>query len=234
MSSPTPRRLGVVALYLVAASSPVAAQQPAPEGLGLSATASALVSAVVTLVIAGGLLALAPDYAERTTDRIRDDPGETLIYGIGIVIAAFIVTVLLVLTIVGILLVIPMAIVLAVVGYLGFLAAGRAVSDRWAAALAVAVALAVFTGGVPILGGLVGFVLSSMGIGAAYLDYRDDGQRRSRGGRRSDTASRTGRAPGRAGSRTRKRQSGPPSPPGTDARGDDSAEGDGDDPGSPR
>ena len=211
MSSPTPRKLGVVAFYLVAASSPVAAQQPAPEGLGLSATASALISAVVALVIAGGLLALVPDYTERTTDRIRDDPGETLIYGVGIGIAAFIITILLVLTIVGILLVIPMAIVLAVVGYLGYLAAGRAVSDRWAAALAVAVALAVFTGGVPILGGLVGFVLSSMGIGAAYLDYRDDGQRRSRGGRRSDTAGRTGRASGRAGSRTRKRQSGPPS-----------------------
>ncbi|PSQ13934.1 hypothetical protein BRD02_10980 [Halobacteriales archaeon QS_8_69_73] len=107
-----------------------------------------------------------------------------------------------------------MAIVLAIVGYLGFLAAGRAVSDRWAAALAVAVALAVFTGGVPVLGGLIGFVLSSMGIGAAYLDYRDDGQRRSRGGRRSGTAGRTGRAPGRAGSRTRKRQSGTETTPG--------------------
>jgi len=100
--------------------------------------------------------------------------------------------------------------------------------------LAVAVAAAAVTGRIPVLGGLVGLVLNSMGIGAAYLDYRDDGQRRSRGGRRSGAAGGTGRAPGRAGSRTRKRQSGPPSPPGTDARDDNSAEDDGDDPGSPR
>ena len=175
-----------------------------------------------------------PDYVERTTDRILDAPGETFVYGIVIGIVGGIVAVVLVFTVVGILVSVPIVIALAVVGYLGFLAAGRAVSESRGTVLAVVVAAAAVTGGIPVLGGLVGLVLNSMGIGAAYLDYRDDGQRRSRGWRRSGTAGRAGRAPGRAGSRTRKRHSGPPSPPGTDARGDDSAEGDGDDPGSPR
>ena len=234
MQRPPPCRLGAVAALCLVAAAPAAARQPTAGGLELSPAVRTLTSALLALVVAGGLVALVPDYVERTTDRILDAPGKTFIYGVVIGIVGILVAVVLVFTVVGILVSVPILIALAVVGYLGFLAAGRAVSESWGTVLAVAVAAAAVTGGIPVLGGLVGLVLDSMGIGAAYLDYRDDGQRRSRGGRRSGAAGGTGRAPNRAGSRTRKRQSGPPSPPGTDARDDNSAEGDGDDPGSPR
>ena len=234
MQRPPPHAPGAVAALCLVAAVPAAAQQPAAGGPELSLAARALASALLALVVAGGLIALVPDYVGRTTDRILDAPGETFVYDIVIGIVGGIVAVVLVFTVVGILVSVPIVIALVVVGYLGFLAAGRAVSESRGTVLAVVVAAAAVTGGIPVLGGLVGLVLNSMGIGAAYLDYRDDGRRRSRGWRRSGTAGRAGRAPGRAGSRTRKRRSGPPSPPGTDARGDDSGEGDGDDPGSPR
>lgn len=234
MQRPPPHAPGAVAAFCLVAAAPAAAQQPTAGGPELSLAARTLTSALLALVVAGGLVALVPNYVERTTDRILDAPGETFVYGIVIGIVGGIVAVVLVFTVIGILVAVPIIIALGVVGYLGFLAVGRAASDSRGTVLAVAVTAAAVTGGIPVLGGLVGLVLSSMGIGAAYLDYRDDGQRRSRGGRRSGAAGGTGHAADRTGSRNRKRQSGPPSPPGTDARGDDSAEGDGDDPGSPR
>jgi len=135
---------------------------------------SALGSGIFVLLVGGGFVALAPDYARRTTDRVRSDPGTTFVYGLAITIAAMIVGVVLVLTVIGILVAVPLFIGPAIVGYLGYLAAGRSVSDDWGAALLVAVALGPFTGGVPIIGGIIGFVLSGMGVGAFYLDYRDD------------------------------------------------------------
>ena len=116
----------------------------------------------------------------------------------------------------------PLLIVLAVVGHLGYLAAGRAVSGSWGTALGVAVAIAALTGGVPILGGIVGFLATSTGVGAAYLDYREDGQGRSRT-RDSvgapDIPDRSGRASDRAvGSQDSGPRSGPPSESGTDDR----------------
>ncbi|WP_254837725.1 hypothetical protein [Natronomonas marina] len=182
---PGGRSVPVVASVVAAfvAVDPAAAQTTNPEAVGTSIVLNAIVSGVFGLVVAGGIVALAPDYAERTTDRIRTNPGGTFLYGLAIGIAAVIVGFLLALTIVGILVAVPMFIVLGVVGYLGHLAAGRSVSDDWGVAVLVAVVLAVVTGAIPILGGLLGFVLSSLGIGAAYLDYKDDG--RSGRGRKS-------------------------------------------------
>ena len=226
MSSPPSRSLGVVALCLVAASTPVAAQQPSAGNPAFSPLTGALVSAFVTFLVAGGLVALKPDYTERATDRIRDAPGETLVYGVGIGIAGVIVAVLLALTIIGLLVAVPLLIVLAVVGHLGYLAAGRAMSENWSTALGVAVAIAALTGAVPILGGIVGFLITSTGVGAAYLDYREDGQGRSRT-RDSlgapDIPDRSGRASDRAvGGQDSGPRSGPPSGSGTDDESGDS------------
>jgi len=213
--SPPSRSLGVVTLCLVAASTPVAAQQPSVGDPTFSPLAGALVSAFVTFLVAGGLVALKPDYTERTTDRILDAPGKTFIYGIGIGILGGIVAVVLVFTVIGIVVSVPILIVLAVIGYLGFLAAGRVVSESWGTVVAVAVAIAALTGGIPILGGIVGFLITSTGVGAAYLDYREDGKGRSRT-RDSlgapDIPDRSGRASDRAvGSQDSKRRSRPTS-----------------------
>lgn len=183
MSGPPARRRlsivgSIVALTALAVAVPVAAQtQPGVDSgaeLALSFFTNVVGAVVGTLILGGGLILLAPEYTERTTDRIENEPLETFLYGLGISIAAVVVMFLLAITIIGILAVIPMAIVLAIVGQLGYLAVGRSVSDEWAVVLLVALVVAAVAGGVPILGGLLGFVLSSMGVGAAYFDYKDD------------------------------------------------------------
>lgn len=162
-------------LLLVGSVAPAAAQQPSPDAMtGLSFVVQAGAGALLTLVIGGGLILVVPEYTERTTDRILEEPIETFLYGFALSIAGFVLVVLLAITIVGIVLVIPIAIAGMILGELGYLAAGRSVADGWGPALVVAVIVAAFIGGVPILGGLVGLVLSSMGIGAWFLDYRDD------------------------------------------------------------
>ncbi|QLD88019.1 hypothetical protein HWV07_02780 [Natronomonas salina] len=188
----SPRRLehvvlGTIAGALLLFAAPVAAQQ-APSATtpetGLSLTAQAITSAIFTVIVGGLMLALAPDYTERTTDRIVEDPGETFLFGLGIFVAAVIGIVLLAITGIGLLLAVPMLIAMAVIGVLGYIAFGRALVDDRGAALLIAVVISAFTAGVPILGGLVGFVLGCMAIGAWYLEYRSDGSRssgRSRG-----------------------------------------------------
>lgn len=155
---------------------PVAAQtQPTPEVLtGLSYISQIVGAVLSTLVIGGGFVLLAPEYTERTTDRMQEKPLEAFLFGLGISILAFFVAFLLAITIVGIVLVIPMVIAGIILGELGYLGAGRTVTDELTHALVAAAVVAAFVGGVPILGGLLGFVLSCMGIGAWFLEYRAD------------------------------------------------------------
>lgn len=174
------RMVGIVGLFWVGAA--VATGQPIgvpPADSGWVAPLVGAVSwAVVTLVIAGGLVAVVPGYTDRTTDRIRRNPVGTFLIGFLVVLALLVVLVVLVVSIVGILLVpflLPLILVVAVVGNLGFLASGRVVADGWVPVLAVAVLLGAVSGGIPVLGNLLGLVLSCMGVGAAYAEYTDDG-----------------------------------------------------------
>lgn len=155
---------------------PAAAQQPPDQvpTTGFSLWLDAVIGGVITLLIGGGFVALAPEYTERTTDRVLETPGETFLYGIGIFVAAIVVIFLLAITIVGFVLVIPLVIALVVVGELGYLAVGRSVADDWGPVLLIAIAISAVASGVPYLGGLVGFVLGCLGMGAWYLEYRDD------------------------------------------------------------
>lgn len=167
--------VAVGALSLLAL--PGAAQQPPDQvpTTGFSLWVDAVVAGVVTLLIGGGFVALAPGYTERTTDRVLETPGETFLYGLGIFVAAIVVIFLLAITIVGLVLAIPLLIAMVIVGELGYLAAGRAVSDDWGPVLLIAIVISAFASGVPYLGGLLGFVLGCLGMGAWYLEYRDDG-----------------------------------------------------------
>lgn len=162
-------------LFGGSAVGPAAAQQAAP-GAEVSPLAGAAVSMATTLLVGGGLVALAPAYTERVTDRIRDRPLVAFLYGVGLGVAFAVGFALLLLVFgpFGFVLALPAVVVLLVVAELGVLAAGRVVAGGWGwgPALLVALALAGVVGAVPLFGPAVGFVLSSLGIGTAYLDYR--------------------------------------------------------------
>lgn len=159
-------------LGFVLVSTPAVAQQPEAN---LSPTIQAGTGALSSLVISSGLLLLAPEYTTRTTDRIRDKPVETLVYGIGLSIALVFVgvVVIAILRVLGALLLLPVMLIVLLVSQLGYLSIGMAFTNNRLLVLLVAVVTSAFAAGVPILGGLVGLIFGSLGTGAAYLDYRD-------------------------------------------------------------
>lgn len=174
----------------VLCATPVLAQGPGVDtGLaaGVSVLVQALSAGLATLLVGGGFLFLADGYTARTTDRIHEQPGETFVFGIAIGLLTLLVVVVLAITIVGLVLAIPILLAVSVVGVLGYLAVGRLVSEEPPLVLGVAVGASAFVGGVPVLGGLVGFVLSSMALGAVYLEYRDDGTTEPSGDGRAGT-----------------------------------------------
>lgn len=169
---PLPRCLrctvGVFLLGTAVLVGPAAAQQPGAE---LHPLVMAIGSMLGTLVVGGGLILFKPTYTARTTDHVREHPVATFFYGFVISVLLLVVVVVLYLTVVGMLLLIPVAIAVVIFGELGFLAAGRTVSPDWTVALFVAMLVAAFAGGVPILGTVVGWSLSTMGLGAAYVEW---------------------------------------------------------------
>jgi hypothetical protein len=175
---------------MVLSATPVLAQRPGVDtGLaaGVSVLVQALSAGLATLLVGGGFLFLAEEYTTKTTDRIHEQPGETFVFGIGLGLLTLLVVVVLAITVVGLVLAIPILLAVSVVGVLGYLAVGRLVSDEPPVVLSVAVGVSAFVGGVPVLGGLVGFVLGSMALGAVYLEYRDDGTTDPSGERRPGT-----------------------------------------------
>lgn len=170
------RSSGALLFGGVALVAPVAAQQPGAE---IHPAVQALGSMLVTLVIGGGLVVLAPEYTHRTTDYARARPIAAFLYGLFVTVLALVALVILFVTVIGILLAIPLALVWIVMAELGFLAAGRSVSGDWGVALLGAALLSAFAGGVPVLGTVVGFVFGTVGLGAAFLEYtaKDDYRR---------------------------------------------------------
>ncbi|GGM65402.1 putative membrane protein [Halarchaeum rubridurum] len=129
-----------------------------------------------TLIVGALLLAFADDHVERLVDAVAEEPVPSFLWGVGTLVALVCVTFLLVLSIVGILVAVPLILVAAVVYYVGntltyVYVGGRAAAGlgwettRWGHLLVGAV----FAGAVaalPVVGGLVSFVVSSIGVGA--------------------------------------------------------------------
>ena len=149
----------------------ISAQRPEME---VSPVEGILAGVLLTLVIGGGLIVLAPDYTDRATLRILEEPLDALLYGIGIGILTTIMVAVLMITVVGIVLAVPLTIVVLVFSTIGYLAVGRALTDNWIGVLLVAMAASAVVVVVPVLGALLGILLSSFGIGAAYLEARGD------------------------------------------------------------
>lgn len=188
MSPPSPSRFPAAVfatvLFLFAAPSAALAQR-APDGVSTGAETAAgtpwyvqsVTAALLTLVIGGLLIAVAPDSTRRQTDRALETPGAAFVYGFGTVIGVIGLSFVLAITVVGIVVAVPLLLgfVLAalVAGEYGYLAVGRLVTDDWLPALGVATVVSAAVGAVPVFGTLAGFVISSIGLGTVAMGFLD-------------------------------------------------------------
>lgn len=125
---------------------------------------------LVTLIAGALLLAISPNYVQRRVRDIRDEPVACFAWGIAALIALFIVSFVLAITVVGVILLFPLLLVAIAVGIVGNVLAFVAVCDgfvdsRWVALLVASVVVAL-TNLLPVIGGIAGFVIGAIGIGA--------------------------------------------------------------------
>ncbi|MFW6448652.1 MAG: hypothetical protein ACOC0X_03805 [Halobacteriota archaeon] len=179
MRPPASRVTGWCTLIVLLLTAPTAAAQTGPSPETVTPVVwgfAAVFAALVTLVVGGLWIALAPGYTERVTDRVHHEPGMTFLWGLGLFIGVVVAALLLTITVVGIIVAFPLLIAFSIVAFLtaelGYLAVGRWLVDgRWAV-LAVACATAFLVALVPLIGTLAGFVIGSMGMGAVVVEYR--------------------------------------------------------------
>ncbi|MFB6112423.1 MAG: hypothetical protein ABEJ35_07825 [Halobacteriaceae archaeon] len=175
---PSTRRVALGALCALVAIPAVVSAQPGTglEDPNLSPVGRSGSGFFGTLIIGGLLVALAPDYVEALIERIHDDTGGCFAWGIAIGILFIVAIVVLIFTVIGILLAIPLAIAFGLiaaagnaVGYIALF--DNFVDNRWIALLIGAI-IAGVAGAIPLVGGLLGFIVGSLGLGAIVLDYR--------------------------------------------------------------
>jgi MFS family permease len=131
-----------------------------------------------TLVVGALILALVPEFVDRIVDRIHDETGMCFGWGVLVLLVFLGAVLLLIVTIVGILVVIPLAIGFGILGAagnaLGYLALfAPHIESRWAA-LVVGAAISGIAAMIPIVGGLLGFVVSSLGTGAIVREWQSN------------------------------------------------------------
>ncbi|WP_246999513.1 hypothetical protein [Halosolutus gelatinilyticus] len=132
---------------------------------------------LTTLVIGAILIAIAPDYTDRMTDVVLDDPIGSFIYGLLALLAVIILTVLFAITIIGIFVAIPLAIAAYLVWAIGSVFAYLAIGERlvgrgdgWLKPLLVGAGingLLTLTG----IGGLIAFAIGATGFGTVLRTY---------------------------------------------------------------
>ncbi|WP_435064929.1 hypothetical protein [Halobaculum sp. EA56] len=173
-------------LAFVAAAVGVAAAQPGVNDprssldLGTRLAVSFGAGFVVNLLLGGALVALGPEYAARKLGEFRDDPAETVVWGLIVGVGVPIALAILAITIIGLVVAIPGVIVLAVVGIVGSAVMVGVVGSLLTGGddpggsevLVGALVLALVTA-IPVLGGLINWVVGLPGIGMVGHDiYR--------------------------------------------------------------
>jgi hypothetical protein len=138
---------------------------------------SAVGAFLTTLVVGAILVAVAPEYTERTMATVLEDPVGSGIYGFVSLLALFLLAVVLVITVVGILIALPLLLVGWVVWGIGSAIAFLAIAERlvgredgWLKPLLVGAAIngaLVLTG----IGGLVAFAVGAVGFGAVLRSW---------------------------------------------------------------
>jgi len=138
---------------------------------------SAVGAFLTTLVVGAVLVALAPEYTERTMAAVVDNTVGTFLYGIVCLVFVVLVTFVLVITVIGVLVAVPFALAAFLVWAVGAAVAFLAIGDRlvghddgWLRPLAVGGAV----NGVLALtavGGIVSFAVGAAGFGAVLRDW---------------------------------------------------------------
>lgn len=131
-----------------------------------------------TLVVGGLTMVIAPDYVDRTVDRITERPLATFGWGVLVYVAGtvtvIVVSFALILTIIGILLLFPLFLVVVVVGLaanaLGYIAIFGTIVDSKAEALLLGAAAAGILSLIPAVGPIAGFVAATLGFGAMFRE----------------------------------------------------------------
>jgi|AntDeeMinimDraft_4_1070355.scaffolds.fasta_scaffold00033_45 uncharacterized membrane protein YidH (DUF202 family) len=187
-----------IACALVLFSGVATAQQQDPrelatavDELSLTAVLAGIAGTlVVFLLIAAVLIHLKPEYANSTNRHIRSEPVTTGLIGFGVIVGAVIVSFVLILTVLGALVGLPLLLALVVVSFVGTVIAeitvGRYLLEEFAdrrerppttetlwLAFGIGFVLVVALTYVPIVGGVVGPTVSSVGIGAMVQQYRN-------------------------------------------------------------
>ncbi|MFC7137093.1 hypothetical protein [Halobaculum litoreum] len=171
-----------VALAAVAVGSAAAQSGVRDPATGLDAGAAVLldfgVGLVVYLLLGGVLVAVKPAYATAKVREFRDDPGETVVWGLITGIGVPIVLVLIGLTVIGLLIAIPGMFVLAAMGILGtavvVVVVGTAVTrdggePGGTEVLVGALVFAALTA-LPLVGGLINSLATLPGLGMVGRD----------------------------------------------------------------
>lgn len=145
---------------------------------------AAIGTGLLTLVVGGLALALGPAYTERVIDKSLSEPGRSFLVGFVAFLAVIGFLFFGVITRVFIIVALPLwfgFFLLALFGTaIAYLAIGVALTDGWGSALLVGVLVAAAVSVIPVLGGLVGFVVGSIGVGAVINHARDgDGDGKS-------------------------------------------------------
>ncbi|MFK5602423.1 MULTISPECIES: hypothetical protein [unclassified Haloferax] len=173
---PPRTRTTLLSLLSVLALAGTAAAQNFDSAPQLSPVFRAGGSFLIDLVVGGILVAVAPAYTRDAIAEIRDDPGGSFLWGLGVSIGGVIVLVLLAITIIGLLVAIPgflALVLLSIVGgavstvFLGSLVTGTASggSPPLGVSVAVGALVAAILSLVPILGSVILFVVDMLGLG---------------------------------------------------------------------
>ena len=188
MSSPSTMRsliavLTAVPILLVGPTTVVAQRGSGEFGTGAEVAAGtpwyaqSLVAAAITLVVGGLLIAVSPDRTRRRTDRALEYPVEAGFWGIASLIGVIGTVFLLAITVIGLVLAYPLLIAYVifalVAGEYGFLAVGRLAVEGLVPALAVAVVVSAVVAAVPVLGSLLTFAITSVGMGTVLMELRE-------------------------------------------------------------
>jgi len=143
-------------------------------GLGGGAVGAFL----TTLLVGAILLALAPEYTDRTAASLLAEPVDSFLYGIFFLLALVVMVVALVISIVGILVVIPLVVLAYLVWAVGSSIAFLAIGERLVEAEGRFVALlvgALINGGLTLtgVGGIISFCVGAAGFGIVLRQWMD-------------------------------------------------------------